>query len=211
MKKPAMDYFLDPNQPLATCSGKECNDDCPQNGILHCHFSGIDLLKFLLAVLPAFVIGGIGIFYLQGWKILVAWILFFISYFGLIEIRVMCSHCPHYAEPGHNLKCWANYGSPKLWRYRPGPMSTTENIIFIGGLTVIVGLPTAVFLLHAEWAILLLFSFALTIAILFMRTTMCAHCINFACPFNGVDSKIKSSFMDMNPSIASAWENDEDS
>ncbi|GAJ20475.1 unnamed protein product, partial [marine sediment metagenome] len=26
----------------------------------------------------------------------------------------------------NTLKCWANYGSPKLWKYRPGPMSLNE-------------------------------------------------------------------------------------
>ena len=36
------------------------------------------------------------------------------------------------AETGtKTLKCWANYGSPKLWKYRPGPMSLAEKTVFI--------------------------------------------------------------------------------
>jgi hypothetical protein len=55
--------------------------------------------------------------------------------FGLLEIRVMCSHCPHYAEAGRLLKCWANYGSPKLWAYRPGPMCRMETLHLEHGRT----------------------------------------------------------------------------
>ena len=201
--------FLDPNQPLATCSQEECSD-CPHNGVLHCHFSGTDLAKFLLAMLPAFVTGGIGIFRLQGWAALVGWMLFFISYFGLIEIRVMCSHCPHYAEPGSSLKCWANYGSPKLWRYRPGPMSTSEKIIFMGGLVVIFSLPAAVFLIHTAWIALVVYSITLTAALTYLRRVMCVQCINFACPLNRVDPATRASFLLMNPTIACAWKITED-
>lgn len=203
-----MDMFLDPNEPLATCSEEECSD-CPHNGVLHCHFSGIDLVKFLLAMLPAFVVGGIGIFRLQGWVMLVGWVLFFISYFGLIEIRVMCSHCPHYAEPGSSLKCWANYGSPKLWRYRPGPMSTIEKIIFLGGLFVIFSLPAIILLMHSTWVGLVIYSIALTAALTYLRRGMCMQCINFACPLNRVGSKTRASFLQMNPKIARAWKKPE--
>jgi hypothetical protein len=31
---------------------------------------------------------------------LLIWIATFVAYFGFIEIRVLCSHCPHYAEKG---------------------------------------------------------------------------------------------------------------
>jgi hypothetical protein len=199
-----MNLFLDPKQPLATCSKERCND-CPHKGNLHCHFSGADLAKFLLAMAPPFVIGGIGVFRLQGWIVLIGWVLFFVSYFGLIEIRVMCSHCPHYHEIGHSLKCWANYGSPKLWRYRPGPMSTTEKIIFLGGLVVIFGLPVVIMVVHVKWVGLVIYSIALTIAFAYLRGKMCVQCINFACPLNRVDHKTRASFLLINPTIADAW------
>lgn len=77
------------------------------------------------------------IIFMQNHFLFTIWIIFTFSYFGLIEIRVMCSHCPHYAEPEiKSLKCWTNYGSPKLWKYRPGPMSIIEKTIFIAGFLI---------------------------------------------------------------------------
>jgi hypothetical protein len=46
---------------------------------------------------------------MNGWM-LIPWLILIIGYFGFVEIRVMRSHCPHYAEEGGSLKCWANYG-----------------------------------------------------------------------------------------------------
>jgi hypothetical protein len=77
---------------------------------------------------------------MNGW-LLIPWLTMIIGYFGFIEIRVMCSHCPHYAESDSSLKCWANYGSPKIWKYRPEPMSFIEKAIFLGGFAIIWGYP----------------------------------------------------------------------
>ena len=64
--------------------------------------------------------------FLEGFWMTVFTIALCVGFFGFIETRVLCSHCPHYAEEGASLRCWANYGSPKLFKYRPGPMSTTS-------------------------------------------------------------------------------------
>jgi hypothetical protein len=32
-------------------------------------------------------------------------------------------------EKGNTLGCSANHGSPKLWKYRPGPMSTVGSVL----------------------------------------------------------------------------------
>ena len=120
--------FLDPSKPIATCVSETCNG-CPVGETLHCHFSLRDLIHFLLIALPSFLVGGVGIYHRNGWM-LILWLIMVVGYFGFIEIRVMCSHCPHYAEPGSSLKCWANYGSPKIWKYRPGPMTLIEKIVF---------------------------------------------------------------------------------
>lgn len=121
--------FLDPKQPLITCESDSC-DDCTINTNLHCHFSLKDWINFLLIAFPPFLLGGAGIKYLNGW-LLIPWITFVVAIFGFVEIRVMCSHCPHYSESLKSLKCWANYGSPKLWKYRPGPMTIFEKTFFL--------------------------------------------------------------------------------
>ncbi len=195
--------FLDSSKPITTCSQSSC-EDCPLLDSLHCHFKGKDLARFLVAVFPAFIIGGVGV-YRQGIWFLASWLVFIVSYFGLIEIRVMCSHCPHYAEPGSSLKCWANYGSPKLWRYRPGPMSTMEKVVFLAGLLLIFGYPPALFLMTAKWLLAALYSVAVAGAYLFMRKSMCSQCMNFACPLNLVDEDRRKAFFRRNPAVSAAW------
>ncbi len=37
------------------------------------------------------------------------------------------------------LKGWANYGMPKLWKYRPGPMTFWEKVIFCTGFGLVWG------------------------------------------------------------------------
>ena len=174
--------FLDPNKPLATCAQSSC-EGCPLHESLHCHFLGKDLAKFFTAMIPLFVIGGIGVFRIGVW-FFIPWIVIILSYFGLIEIRVMCSHCPHYAEEGGSLKCWANYGSPKLWRYRPGPMSGMEKVIFLAGLLLVFGYPLLLFLMVSNWLLAAVYSIAVIGAYIFMRHSMCSQCMNFACPLN---------------------------
>ena len=152
-----MPAFLDPTEPIATCTAESC-EDCPAGRLVHCHFRGRELAHFLTTMLPPFVIGGAGIVARwSGWWLL-PWAALVLGYFGLLEIRVMCSHCPHYAEPGNSLKCWANYGSPKLWKYRPGPMSKMETFWFFAGLDAVLGYPLAFLLLGGQWFLLLLYA-----------------------------------------------------
>lgn len=195
--------FLDPHQPLATCVAESC-EGCPVGTTLHCHFGPRDLTHFLLLAIPAFLLGGAGIVAV-GAVYLIPWIVFCLAYFGLIEIRVMCSHCPHYAEPGHSLRCWANYGSPKLWKYRPGPMSRVETIIFLGGFVLTWGYPLVFFILAMRWFLLLVY--AMTTAGFFMtlKLSFCSQCMNFACPLNSVDEATRQAFRERNPEIAEAW------
>jgi hypothetical protein len=38
-----------------------------------------------------------------------------------------------------------------------------------------------------------------------MSTSMCNHCMNFACPFNRVEMKLRETFFKLNPIIDDAW------
>jgi hypothetical protein len=197
-------FFLDPQKPLSTCTADAC-DDCPVQAQVQCHFGSKELVRFLAIAFPPFIIGGIGIAHVNAWY-LVPWLILAFSYFGMIEIRVMCSHCPHYAEPGTTtLKCWANYGIPKLWKYRPGPMSQIENIIFFSGLVPLAGYPLAFLLISAQWLLLILFVVSAIGMGTLMGTLMCNHCMNFACPLNRVDQAVREDFFDRNPIVAKAW------
>lgn len=195
--------FFDPGKPLATCQEDSCRG-CGIKGRIHCHFRLRDWLLFLLVALPCFVLGGVGINSL-GSGFLAVWIILVTAFFGFVEIRVLCSHCPHYAESSSSLRCWANYGSPKLWRYRPGPMSGTEKSVFLGGLAVVWGYPLVFLILGGK--MILLAAYALSTAAFFLALSrfMCSRCMNFACPLNRVKEQERSRFLEKNPRAADGW------
>ena len=197
------DMFLDSRRPLTTCTAKNC-DGCPVSKDVHCHFQARDLTAFLLSAAPIFVIGGAGIIHVGAWW-LAPWLVIILGYFGFIEIRVMCSHCPHYAEPGKSLQCWANYGSPRLWKYRPGPMTTVEKIVFESGILLIMAYPLVFLLAGLQWFLLAVYLLTTAGGYVTLRRSYCSQCMNFACPLNNVNEKIRAEFFKRNPVIARAW------
>ena len=197
------DMFLDPRRPLTTCTAKNC-DGCPVSKDVHCHFQARDLTAFLLSAAPIFVIGGAGIIHVGAWW-LAPWLVIILGYFGFIEIRVMCSHCPHYAEPGKSLQCWANYGSPRLWKYRPGPMTTMEKFVFEAGIILIVAYPLVFLLAGAQWFLLAIYLLTTAGGYATLRRSYCSQCMNFACPLNNVNEEVRAAFFNRNPVIAKAW------
>jgi hypothetical protein len=196
--------FLDPQRPLTTCTAKSCAG-CPVSNEVHCHFHGGDLVAFMAAFLPGLIVAGVGIARVSPWG-LIPLALLFLAYFGLVEIRVMCSHCPHYAEPGKSLQCWANYGSPRLWKYRPGPMSFTEKVVFEGGLVVVLGYPLVFLLASLQWLLLVIYLLSITSFFVTLRHSYCSQCMNFACPLNTVGEEVRAEFFKRNPIVARAWQ-----
>jgi hypothetical protein len=157
-----------------------------------------------MIALPAFLVGGAAVLHIGGWW-LGLWLALIVGYFNFLEIRVMCSHCPHYAEEGKTLKCWANNGSPKLWKYRPGPMSLVEKILFLGGFVVIWGYPLPFLVLGMQWFQFFLYALLVTGFFMTLKEFLCSQCINFACPLNGVDKATRLEFFKKNPVVAEAW------
>lgn len=195
--------FLNPKNPVATCESDSC-DDCAINGNLHCHFSLKDWVHFLFIAFPSFLLGGAGIYHISGWMV-IFWLFIIVGYFNFVEIRVMCSHCPHYAEEGRSLKCWANYGSPKLWKYRPGPMTIVEKTIFLGGFAIVWGYPLPFLIIGKQLFISIVYSITTIGFFLTLINFMCSQCMNFACPLNCVDEKVRDQFFYINPTVAEAW------
>ena len=195
--------FLDPSKPIVTCVASDCTD-CPVEGVVHCHFRPKELAHFLLICFPGFVIGGAGILAFGTWPLAV-WIAIIIGLFGLLEIRVMCSHCPHYAEDGPTLGCWANHGSPKLWKYRPGPLSALERSTFFGGLVVVLGYPLPLLTIDEQWFLLALYVLTNAAFFVTLKPFLCSQCMNFACPLNSVSEAARDLFFQRNPSVAGHW------
>lgn len=196
--------FLEPDKSLYTCNAENCHN-CGLSDKLVCHFNIKQLFGFLFVVSPSFIIAGIIIIKFNPF-LLFPWVVLILSYFGFVEIRVMCSHCPHYAESEiKTLKCWANYGSPKLWKYRPGPMSLNEKIIFYLGFTIILIYPITFFILENSYIFLGLYFVFIVLSKLALNKYYCTHCINFSCPFNNVNEEIRNKFFSKNPIVREAW------
>ena len=195
--------FPDPLVPIATCEATDCTG-CSIADSVHCHFCPADLVRFLLISIPAFLVGGAAVLSV-GLAPLFIWVSIIVGFFGFAEIRVMCSHCPHYAEDGTTLGCWANHGSPKLWKYRPGPMSTTEYVVFFGGFVIVWGYPLAFFLVGGLWFLLGLYLLLTIGSFVVLKIVFCSKCINFACPLNGVPDEARILFFERNPSVGRAW------
>jgi hypothetical protein len=109
---------------------KSSCSECELNISLLCNFDKKFANRFLIGntayrILAIITLMFAGVLTEQYWM----WIIYTIMValtFVIIEPRLLCSHCPFYAKEGKFLKCWALRGMPKLWKYRPEPMSKKE-------------------------------------------------------------------------------------
>jgi len=167
---------------------------CSVNGKLMCKFDIKDTIYFMIPVLSTWVVWVIGILhgFISGRLNTLQLIFIFSSYIGYLvfffqvwENKILCSHCPYYAfEDKKKVKCYANYGIYKAWKYDPAPMSRSEKIQFIIGISIFAAIPL-IFLLLAKmyiyFGITLIFSI---IWIVSMHFLSCSKCPNFSCPLN---------------------------
>ncbi len=193
--------------PCGICTWQDVSQcaDCPIGGTLNCRFNWGDLLYFLAGFLPpaiAVVAGMIqGGF---GWY-LVGWVGFMMFFFFVWEARVLCSHCPYWAEGGRVLHCLANYGVVKMWRYHPEPMSTSEKAQFLVGAGIMVLYPFPFLIIGGQY-VLALIALAGVVSFGFsLKKHVCTRCVNFSCPANGVPKEIVDAYLRRNPMMRRAW------
>ena len=140
-----------------------------------------------------------------GWW-LIGWLAYSVFFFFGWEGRVLCSHCPYWAEDGHVLRCHANYGVIKLWKYRPGPMSRSEQAQFLIGALLLVLYPLVFMVIGQAY---LLAGIGLVSAVSFaylLRRNICVRCVNFSCPLNHVPKELVQAYLAQNPLMHAAWE-----
>ena len=122
--------------------------------------------------------------------------LFFV---GGIEWYVLCRHCPCYEYSGEEhgnekrFYCLANWGSPKLFKYKPGHISRGGQGVFLGFVGFFLLFPIVYFL--DRWAFVL---FQLVLAAIFtitLRHWACSSCPNFGCILNCVPEDKKEEFL----------------
>ncbi|MGD8397729.1 MAG: hypothetical protein PVG11_02615, partial [Anaerolineae bacterium] len=187
-------------QPLSACR------DCSIQDRLMCRFDEKDMVGFLMNVLPFAVAAIIGVIQAgYGWWLLL-WLAGSLFFFFVWEARILCSHCPMWAEESRVLHCHANSGVIKIWPYRPGPMSGSEQAQFLVGALLWIGFPFIFMLLGGEylWALVGLASVAS--GVVGVRRTACSRCINFSCPMNTVPKQIVDAYLARNPAMRAAWE-----
>ncbi|MFX1328132.1 MAG: hypothetical protein ACFE91_08315 [Promethearchaeota archaeon] len=184
---------------------EECNA-CPIKDKLICHFHRKYLFSFmgffLIFVITAFIgviIAGYGWF-------LLGWVGFWLFFFEFWEIRILCSHCPYYAEESKTIHCIANYGSLKLWKYHPEPMNISEKIQLIIGFIILVGYPLFFLILSDQFIFLIISIIEIFTFFSFLILKRCGNCLNFSCPFNRVKKEVIDCFLKRNPVMRTGWE-----
>jgi hypothetical protein len=218
------------NDRQTTCtwrSESECVD-CSLQWRLGCRQKTSEYLFFLLGEAPSFFIAIVGLIMLGliigvWWPLIVLSGTFVVFWIFGLETRVLCSHCPYWAEESKTLHCWALTGSPKIWRYRPGPMNRWEKATLLGfflftsffsvGVEVfgivalagnrtgaelhalfgMIGITTATILTQGQFWMLLMYYF-------------CRKCVNFSCPLNRVPRWMVDEYLRKNPVMRAAWE-----
>lgn len=187
-------------QPEAACAG------CALHDRLKCRFKRADLLHFMALAFGYMLPAGIGLILGGQIAALLGWIAFMLFFFNVWEIRILCSHCPYYAEPGRTLRCIANYGSLKLWRYHPEPMSRSERRQLYAGFVLFGGLPFPFLLAGGQLVLALLAGWGLLVFFFTLKKTICPTCVNFSCPLNGVPKVTVDAYLRRNPTMRAAWE-----
>ena len=203
-------------------------EECELNGLVLCHFPKEFANKFLwgnilyrvLATLIAILAG-----FLTGqWWMTPTYIIAVLVTFLVIEPRLLCCHCPHYAKEGKVLKCWALRGMPKLWKYRPEPISPAEKklMLLIGGFidlfpfiaagvgiigTFIVGVEGTLSISMLVLLIVLTLAFTVLVWYFdkFFRGGTCKKCLNFSCAMNKTPVGIREKFFQQSPTMGNAW------
>lgn len=180
---------------------------CSLKSRIMCRFESKDMVTFLMSGLAyaiATIAGVISVGY--GWHLL-WWLAYSLFFFFVWEARILCSHCPMWAEESRVLHCHANNGVLKIWKYRPGPMSKSEQIQFLVGALIWLGFPFIFLFLAQAYALILIGLAAAATAIHSVRKLSCTRCINFSCPMNVVPKEIVDAYLERNPVMRAAWEN----
>lgn len=191
------------------CTQKDPSEciDCQIKEKLICHFHRKYLFNFVGFFLIFAITAFIGVILAgYGWFLL-GWVGFWLFFFEIWEIRILCAHCPYYAEEGRTLRCIANYGSLKLWKYHPEPMNRSEKIQLLMGFAILVGYPLIFLVLGGKFIFLVICIIQISIFFCFLMVKRCGKCVNFSCPFNHVKKEDVNAFLKKNPVMRKAWEN----
>lgn len=192
---------------------KECDcAECELDERLMCDGSLKYSLYFgapiLLGLIPAII--GIR---LSGYSLLikilifVGWVAYALFFFNVWESRMLCNHCPYYADDSERtLHCPINKGMLKTSKYDPRPINTSEKIQFIVGALILVGIPLPFLIIDGQIISTVLLIAGIILWLVVIQLKVCTDCINFSCVLNRVPKEFRDEFLKKNPRIKKAWE-----
>jgi hypothetical protein len=191
---------------LCTWQNDEVCKGCSLKSRIMCRFESKDMVTFLMSSLGYAVATIVSVIITgYGWYLLL-WLAYSIFFFFVWEARILCSHCPMWAEESRVLHCHANSGVIKIWKYKPGPMSKSEQTQFIIGAVIWIGFPFIFLLLAQAYALAIIGLAAAATAVHSVKKLSCTRCINFSCPMNEVPKETVDAYLERNPLMRAAWE-----
>lgn len=216
--------------PHDLCTWNENSDceSCPDQCKLHCKWDKRKLYAFFMMFFPFLVASWFGMAIVAkasgAWWPLVAYGTFYFVFFGFFEIRILCSHCPYYGgDSGFTLKCIANNGAMKIWKFHPEPMNRFEKASLVAGFVFLGGFPIYanfygvyfvsrnydMFGLIALLGMIAVASITVASSLSFfyvLRVYVCSKCVNFSCPVNAVPKDVVDEYLRRNTVMLKAWE-----
>jgi hypothetical protein len=166
----------------------------------------MDMVNFFMLILPFGVTTIAGTIRAGYGRYLWFWLVYSLFFFFVWEARVLCRHCPYWAEAGTILHCHANNGVIKFWKYQPQPMNKSEKIQFIVGALLFLVFPFPFLVLGKEYLLTLIGLSAAVSGAFILKRNVCSRCINFSCPLNSVPIWLVRAYLDRNPYLQAAWE-----
>jgi len=188
----------------AACSQSQC-EGCEIQGKLVCVHQPKDLIDFFVLFMGWAIPFFAGMIIGKFWVGMTAWFVLAVAFFGYIEARVLCQHCPHYAEEGFLLRCHANWGLPKIPRMNPRPLNSFEKVVWCLYVALLFLYYIPFFVLSGQWLLLTLTTSALIAAGWTLQRTKCNCCYNLSCPINRVPDDVRESFFRHYPVFGKAW------
>ncbi len=215
--------------PFNICTLDEHLDcgSCDLKKNLHCKFESKYLVGFIIFAIPFFFLAFFGMIFtglLSGnWFFLIIYVVFVVLFFTVIEMRILCRHCPYYAREGKIIHCHANEGLPRLWKYDPLPLNRVEKLAFLTCLGFLGFFPIFaeiygiwfVFINYVNYGVYALLGLvglgigtliAILVWLAGLQLFYCPFCVNFSCPLNKVPKDYIAAYLEKNSVIKEAWE-----
>lgn len=125
---------------------------------------------------------------------LLGYLVFMLCFFSVAQIRFLCTHCPYYRQqPGKTVHCKSMWGPTKLFRPRPGALSSFDKAMLYFFFLLSFSFPMYWLILQPKFLVIYLLS--IVVMVFTLGRYECNRCLFFDCPFNRVSNNVKTDFL----------------